>query len=111
MGRTLGKQEKFRLAVWRKTRAWAEVYRQQEDGPLLIRSLLLGVENGVRRRTGTMPENEREMPRGAIGRAWDTGQDLAEDLPASISPLLKNSWYPLDDGVDLLKETPPPALL
>ena len=86
MGRPLGKQEKFRLAVWRKTRAWAEVYRHQEDGPQLIRSLLLGVENAVRRRSGTLPENEREMSRGAISRAWLAGVKVAEGLPASILP-------------------------
>lgn len=85
-------QQKLREAVWRQCRAWAEVYRHEPEGPQLIRSLLLGVENGIRRRTGTLPEHERHCPQGAILRAWSTGKKLAEEIPASfIRPFEKSS--------------------
>lgn len=86
-------RRKLRLAIWRRTRAWVEVYRQQPESDRLIRSLLLGVENGVRRRTGTLPENERDMPREAISRAFYVGLDLAEEIPASIlAPFHGRPW-------------------
>lgn len=77
-------ERKLKQAIHRRTRAWADVYRPQPDGPQLIRSLLLGVENGVRRRLGTLPEHERHGPPEAIRRAFVQGQKLAEELPASI---------------------------
>lgn len=77
-------KKRLRLAIWRRCRAWVEVYRQQSDGTLLIRSLLAGVENGVRRRTGTLPEWARQRPDWAIPRAFGTGQDLANEIPASL---------------------------
>ncbi len=90
-------RRKLRLAIWRRTRAWVEVYRQQPESDRLIRSLLLGVENGIRRRTGTLPEHERGMPKEAISRAFLEGQLLAEQIPASIlAPFHGTPW--VQDG-------------
>ena len=79
-------RQQLRVAIWRRARAWAKVYKSQADGPLLVRSMLLGIENGIRRRTGTLPEAERHCPQAAIPRAFWVGQDIAEKLPASILP-------------------------
>jgi hypothetical protein len=80
-------ERKLKQAIHRRTRAWADVYRMQPDGPQLIRSLLLGVENGVRRRLGTLPEHERRGPPEAIRRAFVQGQKLAEEIPLALIDL------------------------
>lgn len=80
-------ERKLKQAIHRRTRAWADVYRTQPDGPLLIRSLLLGVENGIRRRLGTLAERERHGPPEAIRRAFVQGQKLAEEIPLALIDL------------------------
>lgn len=78
-------EKKLRLAVQRRTRAWVDVYRQEPDAETLIRSLLLGVENGIRCRLYDLPDHERGLcPPGAILRAFSAGCDLAGEIPASI---------------------------
>lgn len=79
-------EQKLKKAIHRRTRAWADVYRAEPDGALLIRSLLIGVENGIRRRLGTLPEHERH-PSGLIDRAFVQGQKLAEEIPLSLIDL------------------------
>lgn len=78
-------RKKLRLAIHRRTRAWVEVYRHEPDGPALIRSLLLGVQAGLGRRTGQMTYEEwSRIPHDAIQRAWSEGRHIAEQIPASL---------------------------
>jgi len=83
-------REKLRRAIEERTREWVEVYSNDPESDALVKSLLLGVESGFRRRTGTLPENERHGPHGIIQRAFVLGMTLAEELPASvITPFCK----------------------
>lgn len=79
----------LRLAIWRRARAWAKIYREQPDSALLIRSMLIGIETGIQRRIGTLPPEARGAygcPEGLLWKAHAVGQQIAEELPASTLP-------------------------
>lgn len=82
----------LRTAIWRRCRAWAKVYKEQPESPLLIQSLLRGVEAGMQRQLGTLPPEARGAhmcPEGLISRAYYEGLRIGDGLPPSILALAR----------------------
>lgn len=89
MAKIATNEERLRRAIRSAAKDWAAIYAKEPDGPHLIKSLLLGLERGIRDRLGKLPEDQRGMPPGVASRAFWTGSDMAHTIPNTVIDRLR----------------------
>ena len=74
-------------AIRSRALEWVEIYKKQSSGPELVKSMLFGIQTGIRRRQGTLCQHEHggnRPPQWVILSAYGDGLDIAEDLPSAL---------------------------